>query len=134
MRDYEELVNSLKNCLYIPCNEAKKEKCLAGKERDCRRELMAIATNAIEELCRENESLAKSVNEAAEILRNRKPKWISVEDRLPEKYHQVLVYGQNGLQIDYYAGAKSICGNPLFMISEAKATHWMPLPEPPKEE
>lgn len=50
MRDYEELVNSLKNCVYIPCDGAQKEKCLAGREDDCRRELMAIAANAIEEL------------------------------------------------------------------------------------
>ena len=71
---------------------------------------------------------------AEAILELRKPRWIPVAELLPEKYHQVLVYGLNGMQIDYYAGEKSIGGRPLFMISEAKVTHWMPLPEPPKEE
>ena len=60
-------------------------------------------------------------------------KWISVTEKLPEKYHQVLCYGSHGLSIDYYSGEKSVCGNPLFMVGEAKITHWMPLPEPPKD-
>ena len=67
------------------------------------------------------------------VVSGNKPRWIPVTERLPEKYHQVLVYGINGLQIDYYAGEKSIGGFPLFMISEAKVTHWMQLPTPPKE-
>lgn len=50
MRDYKELVNNLKNCVYIPCNEVQKEECLAGMENDCRRELMAIAADVIEDL------------------------------------------------------------------------------------
>lgn len=50
MREYEELVNSLKNCVYIPCDGTQKEKCLAGRENDCKRELMAMAVDAIEEL------------------------------------------------------------------------------------
>lgn len=37
------------------------------------------------------------------------PEWISVKDRLPENSNKVLTYG-----------------DPI--------THWMPLPEPPKEE
>ena len=40
------------------------------------------AADAIEELTRENESLAKSVNEASEMLRRR---WIPVTERLPEE-------------------------------------------------
>lgn len=42
--------------------------------------LMNRAADAIEELSRENESLAKSVNEASEILQKR---WIPVTERLP---------------------------------------------------
>lgn len=65
--------------------------------------------------------------------------WISVEDRLPEIAKMVLVYTKNGVidtawrtgfsipqgKWDTYSGA--IYGND-------KITHWMPLPEPPKEQ
>jgi hypothetical protein len=80
--------------------------------------LMMEAADAIEELMRRCEQFQYMPP----------PAWIPVTERLPEKYHQVLVYGLNGMQIDYYAGEKSIGGRPLFMISEAKVTHWMPLP------
>jgi hypothetical protein len=37
--------------------------------------------------------------------------------------------------VDYYSGDKSeLYNTPLFMICEGKVTHWIPLPEPPKEE
>lgn len=61
-----------------------------------------------------------------------KPRWIPVTEALPEKYHQVLCYGVNGMSIDYYNGESSVLGRPLFMVSEARVTHWMPLPQPPQ--
>lgn len=78
------------------------------------------------------ESLISALTASNEVIAKSKPRWIPVTEQLPEKYHQVLVYGLNGMQIDYYAGEKSIGGRPLFMISEAKVTHWMPPQEPPK--
>lgn len=53
--------------------------------------------------------------------------WISVKDKLPEKGECILAY--NGLIVSqcYYIGDgifTVICG----------VTHWMPLPEPPKDE
>ena len=91
--------------------------------------LMMDAADAIEELSREIDIDNAAMTAMDAVM----PRWIPVTERLPEKYHQVLVYGLNGMQIDYYAGEKSIGGRPLFMISEAKVTHWQPLPEPPKE-
>ena len=61
-----------------------------------------------------------------------KPRWIPVTEALPEKYHQVMCYGVNGMSIDYYNGESSVLGRPLFMVSEARVTHWMPLPQPPQ--
>ena len=101
------------------------------------------AADAIEELSRENESLAKSVNEASEILRKR---WIPVTERLPESvrksylcltdtgYHCEVrwtnnVYGLWTSSMDNKWGW-SIADVPQY----CKVTHWMPLPEPPKEE
>ena len=46
------------------------------------------AAEVIEELTRENESLAESVNEASEILRRR---WTPVAERLPENGAHVLL-------------------------------------------
>ena len=98
-------------------------------------ETLDQAADAIEELSRENESLAKSVNEASEILRKR---WIPVTERLPEEKTYVLIL------FDTIAGKmQGVCflykdddghncwtwldrlGKNLFDI---QPTHWMPLP------
>ena len=54
--------------------------------------------------------------------------WISVKDRLPEKYGHYLVIRDNGfMSVDTWTRhshwGKAVC----------KITHWMSLPEPPKE-
>jgi len=55
--------------------------------------------------------------------------WISVKDRLPEPNTRVLVYAKQGsymnLRIDH------ICNGRWFF--SMMVTHWMPLPELPKE-
>lgn len=74
------------------------------------------------------------------------PRWISVEDRLPEDYVHVLIYAidkvckdwqiartfythkMHGSQIGGWVQPWQ-CFNTRFQI-----THWMPLPQPPKEE
>lgn len=141
MRDYEKLVKRLRIC---PDYNDGCKNCPHEHDLGCRSTTMREAADAIEELImqqRGNEEVVKVMQmEIDRLLASRKPKenieskWISVEERLPEKYDQVLVYGRNGVQIDYYTGEKSVCGNPLFMVSEAKVTHWLYVPEPPKEE
>ena len=64
--------------------------------------------------------------------------WISVDDRMPENFQTVLVARDDGgifcwmysadstteeVWVDDYANAFSVY----------RVTHWMPLPEPPKE-
>lgn len=51
--------------------------------------------------------------------------WISVNDRLPEKHVGVLVYN-GSIHEDF------ICSSGYF-YDTLDVTHWMPLPEPPKE-
>lgn len=65
-------------------------------------------------------------------LEARATKWISVKDRLPEDDDDVLIliYGKI-IGVGYRINGK------WKSIAKAKApvvTHWMPLPEPPKEE
>lgn len=64
--------------------------------------------------------------------------WISVKDRLPDKDQTVLIYtdGHETYLAKIYEDGEAwpvsnscgCCG------TEEKFTHWMPLPQPPKEE
>lgn len=68
--------------------------------------------------------------------------WISVKDRLPEEYpidsgflkgstysHLVLCFGHKGIEV----GRTINRVWPNTMINSSDVTHWMPLPEAPKE-
>jgi len=59
--------------------------------------------------------------------------WISVNERLPEKMEHVLVFFESGkIRISEITG---VYGPDKFSFEGiyGKATHWMPLPAPPKE-
>ena len=58
--------------------------------------------------------------------------WIPVSERLPEQYHSVIVWTS-----DRELGEAQYDGTRFEWCSDenyADATHWMPLPEPPKGE
>lgn len=60
-------------------------------------------------------------------------KWISVKDRLPEEEVRALVCGIWGTQEFVYCDMQK---NGVWYIGAkygAIISHWMPLPEPPKE-
>lgn len=64
--------------------------------------------------------------------------WISVKERLPKYGDYVLCIGpKRGYYISEYRGLVDIPHKawPWFMAQgrSVKITHWMPLPEPPKE-
>lgn len=70
-------------------------------------------------------------------------KWISVEDRLPEKEGNYIVAEKKGNGETYVTerGLLHWANGPSWCLSwqeqyvhEIKVTHWMPLPEPPKED
>ena len=65
------------------------------------------------------------------------PQWISVEDRLPEIDQEVLIRTNEGLyDIAQFTGADrfwTLERNPSAWVTATGVTHWMPLPEPPKE-
>lgn len=70
--------------------------------------------------------------------------WISVKDRLPEDYEKVIAYcNKTNKYFVGFARKSSYSGDTYWLLVGAsgavyyvksKVTHWMPLPEPPKEE
>lgn len=64
------------------------------------------------------------------------PKWISVEERLPDGDDKVLVSYLGYVNIAFYRWDHVFELPNTVMIDPHKGniTHWMPLPEPPKEE
>ena len=66
------------------------------------------------------------------------PKWISVEERLPDVGEKVMVRGvKNGMQVGAFCGKLRPGNNRRWRWKNntiLEATHWMPLPEQPKEE
>ena len=57
------------------------------------------------------------------------PQWIAVKDKMPQTGESVLVYGKNGISLvgAYWKWGWTTTGYCNVI------THWMPLPEPPKE-
>ena len=111
MRDYEDLVKSLRYCAEYDCTTVCPR---AGTGNGCITRLKKDAADAIEELS--------------------KPKWISVEERLPEENANYLTYG---VFLPLGVKAMDLCrfnGKGWLTTTTVKITHWMPLPEPPKED
>lgn len=62
------------------------------------------------------------------------PRWVSVDERMPEDNDDVLIvcrskYGLYNIDIGYYNGEQIVR-----LVGREEVTHWMPLPEPPKED
>ena len=80
----------------------------------------------IQDLRRENAKLRASVQE-----------WISVDDRLPEPWKQVLIYSRHDFcESAFYIGVPGkwrVTWNHK-MLDADSVTHWMPMPNPPKGE
>ena len=75
--------------------------------------------------------LVKKVEAAA-------PKWISVEERLPEAFYSVLVYiPEEAPMPTVHEGYMADNGkwiSTVYVREFEKVTHWMYMPEPPEED
>lgn len=132
---YEELVKGLRDCPdYINgCKQCRYEHSLM-----CRSLFMSEAANAIEELSRK---YIEERNAAVELTGElaSKPCWISVEERLPDQsdYGVYLchIVGGEYDQLSWYELCNYAEGR--FWVRDLSCdhhvTHWMRLPEPPKE-
>ena len=107
---------------------------LGGLEKD----LFAAA----DRLENQNAHIA-ALQKEIEKLRAQLPRWIPVEERLPENFRKVLCWGEyfrygdfNGMFVNYALGYQNNgrWGGEVANGINARALAWMPLPEPPKEE
>ena len=71
---------------------------------------------------------SKTVEEACFRLTDQK--WISVDERLPEEYENVLVCAEGKVTV----GQMWLFGDGSKLFTIIGVTHWMPLPKPPKGE
>lgn len=87
--------------------------------------LLGEAADAIEEL--------SVVVRAQKAVLDKFPKWIPVTEQTPDEYTTILfITGGGDLRVGYYDGDhKSYCDMTGFRYM---CTHWMPAPQPPKEE
>lgn len=77
------------------------------------------------------EELVDSIIEAFATDNNVGSKWISVTERLPDTYHRVFMAGRNG---GVFIGER-IFGTTAVSDGHSRGfTHWMELPEAPKED
>ena len=102
-------------------------------------DLLNNAADAIERLADENTRLVTTANELSKMydkLVDEMPDgWIPVTERLPDKGRTVLIYSPKGGVAE---GKFHDDGWTQYRWSakmwKDEVTHWMPLPEPPKEE
>lgn len=126
----EEIVHSLNCCFgFGTCEE-----CTArGIEHDplpckmsCKESLGLFAADLIEQ------QAARIVELEAKV-----PRWVPVTERLPEIEQRVLVFDRHGnamvRTLRRLAGEKEPSFRPDGLVPKLHITHWMPLPEAPKE-
>lgn len=118
MRSPEEIKNGLECCVNADCKACPYD---------------SIGMSIFE--C--NDALVRDAFAYITKLEARVPKWISVKDRLPEYYKAVLVIVRNNgalFTIIAYLTIGGIWVHKGFGRVIGVVTHWMPMPDPPKEE
>lgn len=99
--------------------------------------LLNEAADAIEELKAGEKKFLCNISAIETENENlkRERRWIPVTERLPEPFETVLVCyqreGRYGTSCGHYYLDR---GTTIWKASGIIPTHWMPLPEPPKEE
>lgn len=134
MRD-QELVNALR--YLCPGNFT----CLSCKyEAVCHGDGCAIIREAADRIANQSTHIA-ALQQEIEKLRAQLPRWIPVEERLPENFRKVLCWGEyfrygdfNGMFVNYALGYQNngSWGGEVANGTNARALAWMPLPEPPE--
>ena len=121
----DELVKRLRRCEQFRCRECEYEQVMG-----CRAKLNAEAADAIEELQADKAELNGTVTNLLEQIKDlSKPRWIPVAERMPERFKSVLTIDKYGvITFNWIRGDGENWSNGYYI------THWIPLPQPPKEE
>ena len=118
----KEIVQALRCCKFgLPC-----EKCPVVGKKDCFEEVNTAAAELIERLTAENAALREKV-----------PRWISVEERRPEPGKRVLATDGVFVGEAYRTSAdtwRRYDGIAMRDCIGSIVTNWMPLPGAPEEE
>ena len=124
----QEIVQALRCCAKGLGHDDACENCKVGEIQDRREYIEFAAANVIERLTAENAA-----------LREKGPRWISVEDGPPEAWKNeedntlinYMIYSPYfGVDIGNY---HKEAGTWLCRALPCTVTHWMPLPEAPEE-
>lgn len=87
--------------------------------------LMKCAAEAVERLVVYSEFWEDSAQKAKKLLEEKVPKWIPVDERLPEKHKRVFVCTKSkAVGVDFVNADGD-------WYTTGGVTHWMPLPNPP---
>ena len=79
-------------------------------------------------------AIVDSIMELLATDNNVGDKWIPVSERLPENSKDVLVWGSGyAVHIAWYVPTFNEWRTNEYDYDDGEVTHWMPLPEPPKE-
>ena len=137
---YDELVNLLRRCGKQKCKNCEYEHVLG-----CVTKMNEKAADAIVELSMklhgDEAAIAGMQREIERMVVADKPGWIPVTEEPPIKvgddgYNGYLVYANGYYEVADYTTDK-FDNVPYFHVNgeyEPDVTHYMPLPEPPKEE
>ena len=147
MTDMKKVMQALQNC--PDCSQ-----CYTGGPGfgvACRDQLRRDALALLKEQEQMYYALEHDWRMCIKLLKDQDSEWISVNDRLPELNQDVLVYAVG--KIDGFIGehvvekckrftqhmlpsspGREIWSSPYqYFHTDYEITHWMPLPEPPKE-
>lgn len=111
----EELVKTLRLCCGASCRG-----CALFEFVDCGSAAKQQSADMLEKLAAEKDA--------------KKSEWVSVKDRLPDSNNVVLACIDDGQCKIVRSAYVSSYGEWKWLDASQKVTHWMPMPDPPKEE
>ena len=113
--------------------------CLGcGYEHNCGVSGCAVMREAADRIANQSTHIA-ALQQEIEKLRGQVPRWIPVKERLPKDRSNVLVvaywYERWGVYMSWCAPERAEWNVHVGIgdRNDVTVTHWMPLPEPPKE-
>lgn len=135
MTEYDELVKNLRICSRCDFGQDCNGCTQKSDDAFCCDKLLHEAADTIEEL----QAQLMFSNDAAKAIAEKVPKWIPVVERLPKIHTMVLVMDKAhdmtvGSLEKLWDGEVWVCPFADVEDEQCPITHWLPLPEPPKEE